>query len=555
MNQNQESVLFKTSAATDVQCSGGVLTIAGLSGTKKSRISSILQVKSKAEVVQVVTVGATSYTPTGSTKYGVLIGDTNRIRNGAAELLKPYYYVTPPDITTLGATAALQREAISVALVAAINADTKNFVTATTSGGGNGFTITDAAGYYPVFSQTGTGRLGASQVAVIQNPDDSGYLATNVSITTAAVYSSGIGANLALTPPVVDALYGGLLSGYLIGTLNGFSYTTKSTTAALNGLPAVSGQNYDIFVITSLTDAPAHNQRGQLALVPKVQAIAVDNGTGTSTTNLTGFLAFEREMLRHVASVYANDPATQVDFFDAALVASATYPTTGAAVSTTDNVVMAAASGDNTWYINPIGIHTLLTPIVSTSGLSPMLDVTTQEGIELSVPNLTQCPKQFVVGKTEASFYGRINIGAAINATSFKSLSFGFRKKAAYAVDQTAYEAASVATACLGVPLDTGVAPVINIITGPGSAGALTNTSTAVTPTASQILDFLVTVDINGVARFYVNGVDKTPLLAATYTFTAALNLMPFISFRHGAAADAAPFVVQTMFVPAIWRA
>ncbi len=69
MNQVQESILFKTSTASDIQSSGGVVTVAGLTGTKKTRISSILQVKYKAEVVQVITVGATSYTPTGGTKY------------------------------------------------------------------------------------------------------------------------------------------------------------------------------------------------------------------------------------------------------------------------------------------------------------------------------------------------------------------------------------------------------------------------------------------------------------------------------------------------------
>lgn len=550
MNQLQESILFKTSAATDVQCSNGILTVAGLSGTKKTRISSIINIKYRAEVVQVMTVGGTSFTPTGATQYTIEIGDVTRRRSGAQEQLKRYTYTTPADVTTLGATAALQREAISAALVVVINADTSNFVTAASVGSGNGITITDAAGYYPVFNQTQRIRNGASTVRPCQNMDDSGYQATNIVTTTAAVYSFGIGADLANSIPVVDALYGGLLSGYLLGLLNGIAPRTAT------GLPAVSGQNYDGFIILSLTDTQAHNQRGQLALLPKMQAIFVDNGTGSSTTNLNGFVAFERELLRHLFYSFQNDPSTMVDFFDAALIASATYPTTGLAVTTTDNVVMAATGSQGfEWYVNPIGTHTVITPIVSTGGISPFLDVTTQEGLELSSPNLTQCPKEFVVGKTEMSFYVRFNIGTGVSTTSYKSLSIGFRKKAAYAVDQTAYEAASVATAALGVPLDTGAAPVFNIITGPGAAGVITNTSTAVTPAASSVHDLIVTVDINGVARFYVDSVDKTPLLAATYTFTAGLHLMPFISFRHGAAADAAPLVVQLAAVPYIgWR-
>ena len=555
MNQNQESVLLRTSLATDSQGSGGNLIITGLTPTKKTNISQIVQIKSRSEVSQVVRIGGTAYTPTGSTRYAIEIGDTNRIRNGAAELLKVYSFTTPADITQLGATAALQREAIHAALVLAVNADTKNFVTAASLGGGTGLTITDNAGYYPPFSQTGTGRLGASQVLPMQNPDDSGFLATNVSITTAAVYESGIGANMALGTPVVDALYGGLLSGYLKGMLNGLSWATVSATAALNNLPPVSGQTYDIFIINSLTTANAHNQRGQLAYVPKMQAVAVDNGAGTSTTNLAGFVAFEREMIRAIANVYDQDQSAIYDFFDNGLIASATYPTTGAAVSTTDNVVMALKSSQEKydWYVNPIGAHTLISPIVATGGLQTFLDATTQEGLELSAPNLTQNPKQFVVGKTEASFYCRFNIGTGVAATSYKTLSIGFRKKAAYAVDQTAYEAASVATACIGIPLDTGVAPVWNTITGPGTAGAITNTSTGVTATVSTAFDILITVDINGVTKFYLNGVDRTP--AAGYTFTAGLNLMPFVSFRHGAAADAVPLLIQTMFLPSItWR-
>lgn len=555
MNQVQESVLLRTSVGTDSQGSGGNLIIAGLTPTKKTNITQIVQIKSRSEVQQVVRIGGTSYVPTGSTRYAILVGDTNRIRNGAAELLKQYSFTTPADITALGATAALQREAIHARLVLAVNEDTKNFVTAVSLGAGSGFTVTDTAGYYPPFSQTGTGRLGASDVFPIQNADDSGFAATNVLITTAAVYESGIGANMALGAPVVDALYGGLLSGYLKGMLNGLSFATQSATASLNNLPPVSGQLYDIFIVNSLTTAQAHNQRGQLAYVPKMQAVAVDNGTGSSVTNLAGFVAFERSMLRAIAGVYEQDQSALYDFFDNALVASATYPTTGAAISTTDNVVMAAKSSSEKfdWYVNPIGAHTLLTPIVAAGGLQPFLDVTTQEGIELSAPNTTQCPKQFVVGKTEGSFYGRINIGTGVAATDFKTLSFGFRKKAAYAVDQTAYEAASVATACMGVPLDTGVAPVWNVITGPGTAGALTNTSTTVTATVSTAADFLITVDINGVTKFYLNGVDRTP--AAGYTFTAGLILMPFISFRHGANVGAVPLVVQTMFVPSIsWR-
>ncbi len=545
----RESVLFRTSLASDFQVSGGVINVTGLRPVSKKDITSLVQVKSRAEVAQVATVGATAYTPTANTPYKVAVWDPNRRTAGYQEQPKVYQFSLP----VITGVAATDREAITVGLCAAINADNLNRSTATTLGGGNGFTVTDDGGYYPVRSQTMTNILGVNEVYTVTNTDGSGFAAAtaaaplgNCTITTPAVLSSGIGANILQQKVVVDLMFG---QNLISGDLDDQALTTT-------GLTAVSGQNYDVFTITSLKALSIPTVTDFYGYVDRTSTIYVDNGTGSATTNLAGFVAFEREFIRAVLDMYNDDPMTIGDLFDNALIASATYPTTGAAITTTDNVVMAVKSSQLRfdWYVNPIGTHTLLTPIVSTSGLSPMLDITTQEGIEFSAPNLTQCPKEFVVGKTEASFYGRVNIGAAVNATSFKSLSFGLRKKAAYAVDQTAYEAASVATAALGVPLDTGVAPVWNTITGPGTAGALTNTSTTVTATVSVAADFLITVDINGVTKFYLNGVDRTP--AAGYTFTAGLHLMPFISFRHGAAADAAPFVVQAMFIPSInWRA
>lgn len=544
----KESVLFRTSLASDWQVSGGVINIPGLSPVSKKDIAYIIQTKSRAEVLQVVTVGGTAYTPTANTPYKVAVFDQNRRYAAYQEQPKVYTF----QLATITGVAATDREAISVGLVAAINADSTNHAIAATLGGGAGFTVTDEGPYYPVRSQTMTNILGVNEVYTIENPDGSGFVGPttalplgNAAITTAAVLSSGIGAIVLQQKVVVDLMFGGNL---ISGDLEDQALTTT-------GLPAVSGQNYDIFSIISLKALSIPTVTDFYGYVYRTQNIYVDNGTGAVTTNLAGFVAFEKEAIRSITDLFEGDPIAQFDFFDNALIASATYPTTGAAITTTDNVVMAAKSSGQKfdWYINPIGTHTLLTPIVAAGGLQTFLDAITQEGIELSVPNLTQNPKQFVVGKTAASFYARFNIGTGVAATSYKSLSIGFRKKAAYAVDQTAYEAASVATAAIGIPLDTGVAPVWNTITGPGSAGALTNTSTTVTATVSTAFDIFITVDINGSARFYLNGVDRTP--AAGYTFTAGLVLMPFVSFRHGAAADAVPLLIQAAFLPSItWR-
>lgn len=561
MKTVRESVLFTTSAATDWQSGGGDILITGLRPISKKDVVSIKQLKFKAEIPQVVKVATTSFTsasgvvstgslyvPTGGTKYTVAVFDPNRRSEGYQEYKKEYSYTTTASLATEGTTAALQREFINGQLITKINADTTNKATAATLAGGTGFTVTDRGGYYPYFGQTMTNLKFTNTVLPATNADGSGFTATNYFVSTVGQTSVGVGATLLTAKPVVNALFQNLVSGQIDPPI----LATDGTLAT-----PVSGQNYDIFIINSVKRLPNPTITNAYTVVDRETVVYVDNGTGSSVTNLAGFVAFEKEALRAAFGLYDNDPIAIYDFFDNALIASATYPTTGLAVTTTDNVVMAAKSSQQKfdWFINPIGAHTIITPIVSTGGISPFMDVTSQEGLELSPPNLTQNPKQFVVGKTEASFYVRLNIGAGVAATDFKTLSIGFRKKAAYAVDQTAYEAASVATACIGVPLDTGVAPVFNIITGPGSAGALTNTSTVVTPAVSTSHDLLITVDINGLTKFYVNGVDKTTLLATAYSFTAGLNLMPFISFRHAVNAGAAPLVLQAAFIPSItWR-
>jgi len=170
MSQKNKSVLFNTSAGSDVQYSGGEILIAGLDPIKLSRVINFSQINYRAEVAQVITIGATAYTPTASTPYTVEIGDVNVRDHGYTSALKKFSYTTPDDITALGASDALQREAITLELVALINAGSP-FVTAATLTGGNGFTVTDKAGYYPYNRQGNNGRKGASVVRPVTNTD------------------------------------------------------------------------------------------------------------------------------------------------------------------------------------------------------------------------------------------------------------------------------------------------------------------------------------------------------------------------------------------------
>lgn len=528
MNQVQESVLFKISSGNDIQCSNGVLTVAGLSGTKKSRISAIQQLKYHAEVVQVVTIGATAYTPTGSTAYTVEIGDVTRRRNGAEEVLKRYTYVTPANVADLGSTPALQREAISVALCANINTDTSNFVTAATLTGGNGFTITDKPGYYPVFNQTTRMRNGASTVLPCQNADDSGFLATNTSITTQAVYSFGVGADLAASVPVIDALYGGLLSGYLFGLMNGLAPKT------VTGASAVSGQNYDAFIILSLTDAQAHNQRGQLALVPKMQAVFVDNGTGSSTTNLSGFQAFERVMLHHVFDTYKADPSSIIFMGDTGPTCGGLNTGLPSGTSLAENFIH-FGNGFSTHYY-PLGTATLVALTSTNLGVGVVLDATAGEGAELSATTWSNSNKNFVVGKTAASVYCKINID---DVSGLNPMWIGFRKQEAANLTYTSYDSYSL----VGLGNATGDIYTSIELAGGGNTNIDTTQNWADTETHT----LQVNVDINGAVTFFIDG--YKPIVTQTFSFTPGQILIPVFCYALQTSDLGTPSVLEGAFL------
>lgn len=536
MRPIKESILFRTSAATDINCSGGVLTIAGLTGVKKKNITSIKQVKYRAETVQVVTVGATSYTPTGSTIYGVLIGDTNRQNAGAQTLLKPYTYTTPASITDLGATAALQREAISVALVAKINADASNYVVAATAGSGNGFTITDDAGYYPPFRQGMNNRKGASTVLIKTNDDGSGYASTNISTTTAAVYSSGVGANLVYGQPIMDFMFGNLIQGSLDEPIQ---------TAA--GLPAVSGQNYDIFVIESLYDgSPIPTINGSMqGLVTKTQTIVVDNGTGSSTTNLTGFKAFERVMHKLMVEVYKNDASTIQEWFDKPIVFQDPL---GAAPTGTANVLGWMLSPYGSLNRTNIGTQTIVAPVLNATGLLIDQDDTATKGAHYSANQQALGDQSFIVGKTAATAAARVVMADYTDAAFI----LGFLKKEPYNAVFNAY----TDYATIGNGSSAAGTTYINgdlfVTRAELNGGGITETVSAVAPADGVSYMCWVKVDINGAVTAYVNGT-SFPIYSSGTTqmvFDTGDELIPCFQIVNIGGGDPACSISEFFAVP-----
>jgi hypothetical protein len=510
MSQNvNRSVLFNTSAASDVQYSGGNVTIPGLSAIPTNRIINFSQINYRAEIVQVITVGGSLYTPTASTAYTVLIGDSNRRSQGYTEPFKKYSYTTPPVITTLGATAALQREAITAALVAKINAaSTYNFVTAASLTGGAGFTITDAAGYYPYPHQGMNIRQGATRVVLASNADGTGFVSTDFVVTTAAVYSVGVGLDLANNAPIMDFMTGNVISG------------TVDAPKTITGAAAVAGQKYNAFSITYLDNDTIAGITGTTGLSVKQRIIWVDNGAGASVVNLAGYLAFEKEIHRLIGIVYGQDPNATLEFFDKNFLIQGPL---GAVVATTTSLKNKFISPYGLLNHYNIGAQTIVAPTQGATGLLIEQDATATEGAHYCPEVATACPQQFVVGKTPMTIVNKFAVTTVANAVYM----VGFRSKEAFNVDFNAYnDLVAIGTGAAGTAVAT--------------YGVLANAATVTTTSATNLVSnavntAVVEVAANGVVSVFMNDV-KYPVYSAGTTplvFAAGTVLIPFFQYTN----------------------
>ena len=472
-----QSILLKTSSAADLKYSGRELTITGANrAINVDRIVSIKQEKYRAEVVQVVEAGLGSYTPTASTKYTILLGDVNRVIQGGHEVLLPYSYTTPSDLTLIGANAAAQREYIHGRIIDAINANLNNYVTAATLTGGAGFTITDESGYYPVHGQNQSNRLGATTVIPAMNNDGSGFGSASVAVTTAAVYSFGVGEELLAQKPVMYNMAGNLATGV---------FTAPKTA---NGQYAVSGQNYDGFRIETLELQSAHNVTGQWALVPYETIVYVDNGTGASTANLAGFIAFEEAFHRLVAKFYSAYATIVGEFFDSPTLFQGAA---GAVPTTTGENKIATEYGQLVY--NQIGTQTITVPTPANGGLNLDQDLTDTEGAEYTPSLLTACPKEFTVGASGISVLARLTVTDHTDA----SVVIGLRKKAAHQANFNNY----TDLAAIGFIGD------LVYTWGILNNAATVATNTAVVPADGASETFEIRVDGSGVVTALYNGV------------------------------------------------
>lgn len=507
-----QSILFRTSLATDALDSGNFIRVAGLNPVNKDNVISIRQVKYRAEVVQVKTIGNNSYTPVGATLYQIAVFDDNRRVSGAQEQIKYYGYTTSADLSTEGATDALRREYIHAKIVLAVNAETStNHSVALSLGTGTGFTITDVGGYYPTRSQTMTNVKGYNTVLTTN-----GFTAAPTA-STDAVYQNGVGAILAGQAPVTDWMAGGnVISG------------DPKAPRTLAGLYAVSGQNYDAFVIVSLALASNETMSGQqIALVNQIQTIWVDNGTGSATTNLTGFLAFERQMHKLMYQVYSKDTNSIGEFFDKGYVMQANpgiTPYTGTIAGTADVMKFFTTPYATKLEQYNINAQTIFAPLEVDAGLRVEQDVNATDGAHYCAGTLAFAPNSFIVGKQAFACYARVVAGDWTDAFFM----VGFRKKAVYAADYTTYDDLGAIGTQVSAANDY-VATQGNINNGTMketvSTTAIAADGVSVTLSIKVAIDGTVTAFRNNVA-FPIYSAGTTTLI-----FDAGDEMIPFFQF------------------------
>lgn len=518
MRAIKKSALLLTSVQSDVQRSGGVVSITGLPEVRYNEIRKIKQIKSRDEVVQVVTAGDTSYTPAAGVRYAIEILDPEVKREGYQGRTRVFGYTTPPTLTTIGATAALQREYIHGKIVAQINLATQtvNGVAASLLTG-TGFTFTDSAGYYPANPNSGTSRKGANVVIAKTNSDATGFTSSDVTITTAAVYEFGIGTTLASNAPVIASMTQLLISGDL------------DAPVTIAGLYAVAGQKYDAYTISSLAIAAAHAVSDQYALQPQELAVFVDNGTGTVTTNLAGSIAFERGMHKLIASLYENEPNSTIEWFDSDIVlsdvkaANVLFPVIASGTADTLGTQISKYTVLNR---TNIGTQTVVGPDLVATGLDLDQDLTATEGSHTSAPESAGSDQSFIVGKTAATVIARVIMGDWTDA----GLMIGFRKKEPYDAVMINYlDMASIGTGSSAAGT-TWINGDLFVSMGTLNNAATVQTISAVAPVDAVSSLFMISVDTAGAVVASVDGVTY-PIYSAGTTqmvFDAGDEIIPF---------------------------
>ena len=475
-----QSALLTTSAKTDVQRSGGKVTITGLLPFDLDKMLAASYKIHRAEVQQVVTVDLTSVTMALNTRFSIKVGNVLNEYEAGQEALKNYAF-------TSGGTAPT---AVTIAdgIVAAINnTSISNYVSAVRAA--NTVVITDDAGYYPIRP---AGRAGPSTVTL-----GDGVSGATITETTAGVIAYGDGTYIASNVPVKDPMSGNLISGEL-DTPTG----------------AVAGQFYSGFYVTYAKEVNHQAVSGLRAEKVLRQLIYVDNGLGTATANVAGYAAFLKEFEKVQFSKYASDPNSLCTWFDSG---PTLFDQDGVGVPSNGDedenlcdtdagqlryFCIGATATDPTGFSNTTGFDI-------TRGSE-----TNAEGIELSAEVGSIGPLEYTVGTDACSFSVRATIA---DVTGLGEFAVGFRLKEAYQDGIDDYND----MACLNVQSGNIMIETID------DGGATTSTDTTQNWADTETHTLEVSIDATGVVTYRID--DGDPTVTAAFTWDDGDTIIPFI--------------------------
>ena len=490
-----QSALLTTSAKTDVQRSGGKVTITGLLPFNLDKMLAASYKIHRAEVRQVITVDLGSITLAASTRYSIKAGNVLNEYEAGQQALKNYAFTSGPAIPTA--------VAVCDGIVAQINSTSiTNYISAVRAG--NTVVITDDAGYYPIRP---AGRAGPSTVTLGDN-----VVGGTVTVTTAGVIAYGDGTYILSNIPVKDPMTGNLISGEL-NTPSG----------------AVAGQFYDGFAVTYAKEVNHQAVSGLRAEKVLRQLIYVDNGLGTSVANLAGYEAFLTEFQRLIYHNFTKDSNSMVSFLENAPF----YQKKGGGLPT-------GTAGDENLISFPsmslsqhvLGTQTIVYTPWSTTGLTLVQDAANNDGLEVSAGIEAVTPQEFVVGQQAFSFKVRVAIA---DVSDTDDCAFGFRLKEDYQANLDDYNDMAVLNVISG---DIFTETILN-----GAATTSTDTTNNWADGETHTLE--VRVDTDGAVTYLID--DVAPVTTVAFTFDSGDVLIPF-AYSLLAAASSSETTVSKWF-------
>jgi len=179
-----------------------------------------------------------------------------------------------------------------------------------------------------------------------------------------------------------------------------------------------------------------------------------------------------------------------------------------------------------------LGTQTIVAPTITANGLDMgSMDQTANDGLELNHGILSSQIPSFIIGTDEA-FFLRCRFSIA-DVSGTDDCAVGFRKVEANQANIDDYADMAVLNVISGN---------INIETIAGGAATVT-TDTTDNWADTETHELQINVSASGVVTYLIDGV--APSTTAAYTFTDALNVMPFFYFLQDTdIAGAVPIMV-----------